>query len=54
MLKELRDMSREELTEFVTMPDGREYNYWRHGITMTGEQRVVYGAATRQLHRQAR
>lgn len=49
MLAEIRQMSREELAAFVTMPDGREYSYWRHGAGMTAQQRVVYGAAFRQL-----
>ena len=47
----LKGMTSEELTEVVTMPDGRVYSYWRDGIPMTAAERTVRGVAKRELAR---
>lgn len=54
LLATLKEMTTEELTEVVTMPDGRVYSYWRDGIPMTAEERIVRGGAKRELARRAR
>lgn len=53
-LAALRAMSTENLTELVTMPSGKRYSYWRDGTFITGGQRVVLGAAVRELARRSR
>jgi hypothetical protein len=51
LLAVLKGMTSEELTEVVTMPSGRVYSYWRDGAVMTAAERVVRGAAKRELAR---
>jgi hypothetical protein len=51
LLAVLKGMTGEELTEIVTMPNGKVYSYWRDGIPMTASERIVRGAAKRELAR---
>lgn len=53
MLATLKEMTTEQLTEVVTMPSGRIYNYWRDGSTITAKERQVLGAAKRELARRS-
>jgi hypothetical protein len=53
LLLVLKAMTGEELTEVVTMPSGKIYNYWRDGVTMTAAERIVRGHAKRELARRS-
>jgi hypothetical protein len=54
LLAVLKGMTREELTEVVTMPSGKVYNYWTDGFVVTGPERFVRGRAKAELARRSR